>query len=123
MFNEIKCTSVVVSHNFCIGEDLNFLQKVNKNPFKRVMIKILLSVNCGSFNCSSTIYIVQPTICKYKPIGRKCDMPLINCRLDNLTKITIDRNKVIFAFLVYIYFILLYVSNHIPSHPIPKQSQ
>ena len=57
MFNEIKCTSAVVTQNFCIGEDLNFLQKVNKNLFKRVMIKILLSVNCGLFNCSSTIYI------------------------------------------------------------------
>ena len=34
---------VVVTQNFCIGEDLNFLQKVNKNLFKRVIIKILLS--------------------------------------------------------------------------------
>ena len=40
--NEINCTSVVVSQNFCIGEDLNFLQKVNKNLFKRVIIKIFV---------------------------------------------------------------------------------
>ena len=59
---------VVVTQNFCIGEDLNFLQKVNKNLFKRVIIKILLSVNCGLFNCSSTIYIVQLFV-KYKPIN------------------------------------------------------
>ena len=70
MFNEIKCTSVVVTQNFCIGEDLNFLQKVNKNLFKRVIIKILLSVNCGLFNCSSTIYIVQLFV-KYKLINRQ----------------------------------------------------